>query len=165
GRDLVDGGLLAPVPIAATRQVHSDLVVAVDVNGAPAIRRPTRETRPVISATPTGEVEGYRARIAGWFESFASGFGEPRGQPVENEDRPGLIDLMGRALDTMQAQIARMQLALDPPDVLIRMPRDRGAFYEFWRASELIAHGRDSAAAALDAYESRGVSGNDRPWR
>ena len=33
GRELVDGGLLSPVPIAATRAMRADRVIAVDVNG------------------------------------------------------------------------------------------------------------------------------------
>jgi NTE family protein len=51
----------------------------------------------------------------------------------------------------MQAQIARVQLALDPPEVVIRIPRDTCLFYEFWRAKEVIEVGRAAAEKALDA--------------
>ena len=157
GRDLVDGGLLAPVPIAASRQVRSDLVIAVDVNGPPSRPWNVREPRKTLPAPPvTAESEGYRARIAGLIESITSSFTDSRESVSEPATaKPGLIDLMSRSLDTMQAQISRMQLALDPPELLIRMPRDRCAFYEFWRASELIELGRESAIAALDEYEAR----------
>ena len=63
----------------------------------------------------------------------------------------GFTELMARSLDTMQAQIARVQLALDPPELVIRIPRDACQFYEFWRARELIAIGRAEADAALDS--------------
>jgi NTE family protein len=157
GRDLVDGGLLAPVPIAASRQVRSDLVIAVDVNGPPSRPWNAREPRKAPPApTVTSESDGYRARISALIESITSSFTDARETAVEPETaKPGLIDLMGRSLDTMQAQISRMQLALDPPELLIRMPRDRCAFYEFWRASELIELGRESTVAALDEYEAR----------
>src|SRR3546814_4986711 len=49
-----------------------------------------------------------------------------------------LVDTMSRALDTMQAQIARVQLALDPPELVIEIPRDICQFYEFWRAKEVV---------------------------
>ena len=62
----------------------------------------------------------------------------------------GIVELMSRSLDTMQAQIARVQLALDPPELVIRIPRDACQFYEFWRARELIAIGRHEADKALD---------------
>ena len=63
----------------------------------------------------------------------------------------GLLELMSRSLDTMQAQISRVHLALDPPELVIRIPRDACLFYEFWRAKELIALGRAEADKALDA--------------
>jgi NTE family protein len=130
------------------------------VNGPPATHWLARDTAPVLPGKTAAEdppaSEGYRARIGGWLESLASGFSDSKAPVPASEDKPGLIDLMGRSLDTMQAQIARMQLALDPPDLLIRMPRDRCAFYEFWRARELIDLGRESTLAALQAWETRG---------
>jgi NTE family protein len=51
----------------------------------------------------------------------------------------------------MQAQIARVELALDPPELVIRIPRDACQFYEFWRAKELAEIGRIEADKALDA--------------
>ena len=62
-----------------------------------------------------------------------------------------LLEVMSRSLDTMQAQISRVQLALDPPELVIRIPRDACLFYEFWRAKELIAIGRSETDKALDA--------------
>jgi NTE family protein len=159
GRDLVDGGLLAPVPIAATRQVHADLVIAIDVNGPPQPKRALVRHEPEVEVEgddgDAEEAEGYRARISGWIESMVGSRSEPAEEKPKPAEKPGLIDLMGRSLDTMQAQIARMQLALDPPDILVRMPRDRCAFYEFWRAGELVELGRESLIDALDAFERR----------
>jgi NTE family protein len=51
----------------------------------------------------------------------------------------------------MQAQISRVQLALDPPELVIRIPRDACLFYEIWRAKELITIGRSETDKALDA--------------
>lgn len=36
GRELVDGGLTSPVPVAVARQLGADLVIAVDVGGSPS---------------------------------------------------------------------------------------------------------------------------------
>lgn len=157
GRDLVDGGLLAPVPIAATRLMRADLVIAIDVNGPPAARLP-RATVATKDPAPDPQAEadlGYRARIANFIEGLSASFSDARKpEPEVSHAQPGVVDLMGRALDTMQAQIARMQLALDPPDLLIRMPRDRCAFYEFWRAAELIELGRQCTVNAIEAFEA-----------
>ena len=152
GRDLVDGGLLAPVPIAATRQALVDAVVAVDVNARPA-RVPAAESKPLAGATapaPSAEAEGVTSRlvsiVGAWMERrSAAAAAEADAAP------PGVLDLMSRSLDTMQAQLSRLQLALDPPDVLVNVSRDACLFYEYWRAEEMIALGRAAAEEALDA--------------
>jgi NTE family protein len=44
-----------------------------------------------------------------------------------------------------------VQLALDPPELVIEIPRDVCQFYEFWRAKDAIVIGREQAEKALDA--------------
>jgi NTE family protein len=38
GRELVDGGLTSPVPVAVARQLGADMVIAVDVGGRPTAK-------------------------------------------------------------------------------------------------------------------------------
>ena len=133
GRELVDGGLLAPLPIAATRLSDAHRLIAVDMHGRPKHPpgRPAAENGSTLPAS----------RLGRWFE-----------RRLGND--PGeisLVDTMSRALDTMQAQIARVQLALDPPELIIDIPRDTCQFYEFWRARDVIQVGREEAEKALDA--------------
>jgi NTE family protein len=154
GRDLVDGGLLAPVPIAATRQMHADVVVAVEVNAINPHRPWMQGDKVIAKPVPTPAGEGYRARVSAFIESITAGFAERRDTPAVPPS-PGLVDLMARSLDTMQAQLGRMQLAMDPPDIVIRVPRDSAMFYEFWRAPELIDIGREAATEALADWRSQ----------
>lgn len=172
GRELVDGGLLAPLPIAATRLSDAHRLIAVDMHGWP--QRP-----PGVPARRNGATARDVRGVAGGVANAAAGaggdgavveddsdtrgagllrwFGERwRRQNVadadsESEHELGFSELMARSLDTMQAQIARVHLALDPPELVIRIPRDACQFYEFWRARELIALGREEADKALDA--------------
>src|SRR3546814_7893918 len=65
-----------------------------------------------------------------------------------------LVDTMSRALDTMQAQIARVQLALDPPELVIEIPRDICQFYEFWRAKEVVRIGRERSEEHTSELQS-----------
>lgn len=150
GRELVDGGLLSPMPMAATRMTAADWVVAVDLNAHmhPAENgrvKPIITTEEKPAANAASQHDSLRERIGG----FLDGFIEKRSKPAVSQ--PGIVDLMSQALDTMQARIARMQLALDPPDLLVRVPHDACAFYEFWRAKEMIAVGRAAAEHALAA--------------
>ena len=139
GMELVDGGLLAPLPITATRLAGAHRVVAVDIHGSTPQRRdePVR----VVDAKADEPAAGLLGR---WMDRF----GEEAATPTH---RFGLMEVMSRALDTMQERIARVQLALEPPELLIRIPRDACQFYEFWRAAELIEIGRREAETALDA--------------
>jgi NTE family protein len=156
GRELVDGGLLAPIPIAATRQMRVDRVIAVDVNGPVSWINAAMEPRAEEIAAGRGEgelIEGavddgpatLRERMAGIWEGLAKSNGA---KPAKSR---GVMDLMSRSLDTMQAHMSRVQLAQDPPDLLIQISRETATFYEFWRAAELVEKGREAAEKALDA--------------
>lgn len=147
GRALVDGGLLAPLPIAATRLSDAHRLVAVDMHGWPT-RPPGEPAQP----DPATRDPGLADRVGDWLERAVERVGAGRDGPEDRDAlRMGLPEIMSRSLDTMQAQIARVQLALDPPELLIRIPRDVCQFYEFWRAAELIDVGRAVATRALDA--------------
>jgi NTE family protein len=151
GRDLVDGGLLSPLPIAATRLSGAHRLIAVDMNSWP-VSPPgmPAEPRPEPVEPRRGDEEPAHSRLLDWIERRIH---RSEAALPEDEADPqyGFTELMSRSLDTMQAQIARVQLALDPPELVIRIPRDACQFYEFWRVRELIAIGRAEADRALDA--------------
>ena len=140
GRELVDGGILAPLPITATRLSGAHRLVAVDMHSWPArppgaLAQPAAEDMPAASPSVVGR----------WLRRFGDRAGGADARAM------GFTELMARSLDTMQAQIARVQMALDPPEIVIRIPRDACQFYEFWRARELVELGRRCAAETLDA--------------
>lgn len=141
GRDLVDGGLLAPLPIAATRLSDAHRLIAVDMHGWP--QRP-----PGSPADPAQDDGPRRDSVLGRW--MGRQLDRVRG---DDDGLPGmrLTEVLGRSVDIMQGQIARVQMALDPPELVIRIPRDACQFYEFWRAAELIEIGRHEAEKALDA--------------
>lgn len=141
GRALVDGGLLSPLPIAATRLSDAHRLIAVDMHGWP--QRPPGTPAKTAAEPPQDSIA---SRIGSWLERRTA-------NDEGDEDASGMAlpEIMARSLDTMQAQISRVQIALDPPELVIRIPRDVCTFYEFWRAAELIDIGRAEATRALDA--------------
>lgn len=158
GRELVDGGLLAPVPIAATRAMRADRVFTVDVNTIgpwlpPALategQAPSEASHPLAADEEDSAAQepSLRVRMATLWQGLVerNGTGESNGGKQR-----GVMDLMSRALDTMQARVARLQLALDPPDLEIEIDRHACQFYEFWRAKEMIEIGRAATLKALD---------------
>lgn len=154
GRELVDGGLLAPIPIAATRLFSADLVVVVDANSQQAMRRANgdrvrrRQAGKAAATRPAEDANGLRGKIGEFVERLL-------GRQEAKPEQTGLMDLMSLSLDTVQARISQMQLALDPPDLLIQIPHDACYFYEFWRAREMIELGRKLAEEVLQQRQVR----------
>lgn len=66
---------------------------------------------------------------------------------------PGVLDLFARSLDVVQETLTRYKLAAQPPDLLISIPRNVCAFYEFQRAAEVIEIGRQRTREALARWQ------------
>ena len=144
GRLLVDGGLLNPLPVSPTLRDHTEATIAVDVNAVP---EPLSGGEGGTGGTPElaeAQSPRRRHRIAEFIETqFVRR--EKRGAAHE----PGAFELFARSLDIVQETITRLKLASQPPDLLITIPRNACAFYEFHRAEELIELGRQRTREAL----------------
>jgi len=161
GRLLVDGGLLNPLPVSPTLRDMTDCTIAVDIN-APAEpldggtaagasdRGAAGQASPEMlpEAKPSeGHRASYRQRIGEFVESMM----EKRAHPTAIAE-PGAFELFARSLDTVQETITLLKLAAEPPDLLITIPRNAAAFYEFHRADELIELGRKRTREALKRW-------------
>lgn len=151
GHVLVDGGLLAPVPISGVAEFPDLQVFAVDVNA--------RQTEPdaLAAPPPMQDIEPPNERLEaiqkGWSQLLQSlGRSKPE-TPIVKANR-NVIDLMARSLSAMHSCITQLQLERHPPDVLISIADDACTFYEFWRAQEMIDIGRQAASHALDRFEA-----------
>lgn len=175
GRTLVDGGLLNPVPITPTLRDLTDCTIAVDVNApaeplddaavsdsdavfgsvggaleaeGDAAVDPAQSQTPLVAQAEneaaTRQV-GYRRKIATFIDALL----EKRERKAALANDPGVLELFARSLDAVQETVTRFKLAAQPPDLIIGIPRNVAAFYEFHRADELIELGRLRARAAL----------------
>ncbi len=135
-RTLLDGALVNPVPIAPTLQDTTDLTVVVDLSGPAQIH-----TRPHVSSI-AGTPGGYRKRLGKFID------GRPPAR-APAEPRHGLIDVAFASMQAMQDTISQLRMAGLSPDVKIDIPRNACGFFEFWRAEELIAMGRERAERAF----------------
>lgn len=63
---------------------------------------------------------------------------------------PSIINAMTGSLDILSARVTRSRLAGDPPDILIEPQLRDFGMMEFYRATELIEHGRDSVHRIAD---------------
>jgi NTE family protein len=175
-RTLVDGGLLNPVPITPTLRDLTDCTIAIDVNGAdespngtPATEQDTTfgdmdealaVNEHIEDASPPAPAQeannnaltASRRKIA----NFIDGLIEKREKrQAERAADPGVLELFARTLDIVQETVTRYKLAAQPPDLIVRIPRNVCAFYEFHRADELIELGRTRTREALRYWQPR----------
>jgi len=136
GRQLLDGGLVNPIPIAPTLNDTTDLTIAVNLSG-PEEARPAS---PPAFSSPG--IDAYRERIIKFIDSLGL---------ARMPDAPsvGFTEIILASMETMQNTIARLKLAAYSPDVTIHIPRNACLFHEFWRAEELIALGHERSARAF----------------
>jgi NTE family protein len=135
GVDLVDGGILNPVPIAPTSCDGTDMTIAVDLNGPAG-----SPTEPVeVSATPEAPASPIREKINRFISRL-----QPPMTSGERRDW-GAYEIATQAFDAMQSAIARQKLAAYPPDKVIEIARNACGTLEFNRAAEMIALGYNKA--------------------
>jgi NTE family protein len=94
---------------------------------------------------PATTPSGYGRRIVG----FIDGLLEKREKKHAQASDPGVLELFARSLDVVQETLTRFKLAAQPPDLIISIPRNVCAFYEFHRAEEVIELGRQRTREAL----------------
>jgi len=135
-RTLLDGALVNPLPISPTLGDATDMTIVVNLSGPTELRPPHVATMPMTNGN------AYRQRIRAFIESV---------HPGQTPDAPtrGLFDAAFGSMQTMQDTIAHLKLAAYSPDVTVVVPRNACGFFEFWRAQELIALGRERAAQAF----------------
>ena len=72
---------------------------------------------------------------------------------IDNVGPASLLDLINQSFEVMQTSLAQYKIAGYPPDILINVPKRVCRFFEFYKAPELIALGREIARDTLDRYE------------
>ena len=140
-RTLVDGGLLNPIPVAPTLRSVTDLTVVVDVNGPPDLRLDSDE------ASEADKSSGIVGKLKEFIDSYSS-------DKKPEETQPGLVAVMMRSLDTMEAALTRQHLAIFQPDLVIRVPKNVCMVHEFHRARNVIDLGTRLARETLSRNSS-----------
>jgi NTE family protein len=157
GRWLIDGAIVNPVPISVARAMGADQVIALNIAAhgfgrGTAIQHPAHPgpseidniIGPAPAPRPAGVMESLRARTGLFRRQLA-------------DEGPGLAQVMVDAFNITQDRIMRSRLAGDPPDVLVTTRVGKIGLFEFHRADELIAAGREAvrkaSAEILEATE------------
>ncbi|MHA1524837.1 MAG: patatin-like phospholipase family protein [Alphaproteobacteria bacterium] len=138
GRLLIDGALVNPVPTSACRAYGARLVIAVNLNQdifgrgmAPRNSRNGNGGEPA----PTGTMAALKQQIFG-----------------AKESDPSLLAVLVGAFNISMDRIARARLAGDPPDITIAPKVGHIGLFDFERAEEMIALGREATEQMLPQF-------------
>ena len=138
GEELIDGGVLNPVPIAPTFGDNTDVTIAVNLGGEPELLK--QEVTPV--SLPTKE-SNLHDKVAHFIDNL--------GNNVKSKMSFNFAayDIANQAFDAMQSTIARQKLAAYPADITLEAPRNACGTLEFERSKEMIDRGYHLAQATL----------------
>jgi len=123
GRWLVDGGLVDPVPVGVARAMAADVVIAVDLNsGLIAARAKTAQVPAVVNDAEEPEYKHQLLqKLADYYASAEMSFKSRISDLFKREsDTPDIIDTVMSSINIMQRRITRINLAVEPPDILIQ---------------------------------------------
>lgn len=123
GSQLVDGGVLNPLPIDLVSPKSDHLVVAVNLNAGGE-----KEAEPVNPENVANKLS----------------------KNGKNGGKLGLFDLLNKSFDLTQDRLIELTIALHKPDILVNIPRDACGVFEFYRALEMIELGRKAFHQALE---------------
>lgn len=158
GRWLMDGALVNPVPVTAARALGADIVICINLNNDLAGRGTVIQnhgSEPDIEPVEELVAELETRPASHWFNGLTGAARRVRnlvGRP--SQSRPGLAGVMIDAFNITQDRISRSRLAGDPPDVMLGPRLGRVGLFDFHRAAETIALGRQAAERALDEIEA-----------
>lgn len=143
GDQLIDGGVLNPVPIAPTFGDETEMTIAVNLGGPPVVQE-----IPADKLEETNDSSPIHEKVI----SFVSNFKRPE-LKIGGHDW-GAYEIANQAFDAMQSTIARQKIAAYPPDHVIEIPRNACGTLEFDRSAEMIELGYRKAQESLSKLVS-----------
>lgn len=169
-RLFVDGGVLNPLPIAASVSAHADHIIAIDLNAdvpipdMSEIISPENVAKPLIAEgeDKSDWLNAVVNKASQWFasddDSNTSSDLEADAERIKAKAQTdvsnlGKLEILYQMFEVMQASLSQYKIAGYPPDLLVRIPQSSGEMYEFHRTEELVELGRNIAKQALDAFE------------
>jgi NTE family protein len=153
-RWLVDGGLVDPVPVGVARALEADVVIAVDLNsGVFSHKKPQKKIKP-----PTPKTENSFAdknellkKMVDYYEHAEISFTNKISVLLHRESgTPDIIETVLTSINIMQERIARINLAVEPPDILIQPRLGQLKMMDFDQVEQTIEEGYISVKEKIE---------------
>ncbi len=148
---LVDGGVLNNIPVNHAKRIPGDLLVVVNVNASIPVSRPK-----ISAEEQEKQKHAYQKKI----EEFQSHLQKilsitpSEKQSQNHEEKMGYFNLIDKTVTLMTDRLAQMLLKDYNPDLLIEVSHDACGTFDFYKAEEMVALGREAAHKSLNLFEA-----------
>ena len=139
---LVDGGVLNPLPIDLVKKEEGEIIVAVNLNA----------NIPYAKATLPVEVNNEKVAYMKMLQAFRSQFLKSDNKPEDFTDKMGLFDILNKSYDLTQDRLTELMIQVHQPELVVNISRDACGVFEFYRANEIIDEGRKAFHRAYEQY-------------
>jgi NTE family protein len=149
-RWLIDGGVVDPIPIAVARTMGDYPVVAVDLNAHLVSHRMEKIQNKHLTSEKSNRGKEkflnlgftFAQKFPNELTHIGSAFMEKMTSVFKNQEQPPHMgDVMSSYVDIVQDRITRVNLAVDPPDILIQPRLGNYNMLDFGRVSYAIEEG------------------------
>jgi NTE family protein len=125
---LIDGGVINPLPLNLVKKQANEIVVAVNINAPISLEKESEE-----EPNPAEESKSWLS--LNW----------PFQKKTDKKETidPNLVNILQTSYDHMQNRLINLMLQNHPPDLLVNVPRDTCGMFDFYKAKEVIALGRN----------------------
>lgn len=158
GRILVDGGLVDPVPVAVVKDMGAHYIIAVPVM---SLRHKAKEEPRKTSDVKQNNVKSgisrylnttpFTDRFSQFLEKYKILEDSIRtgDQEASDTNHLGFFNALMQSINVSSCEITRLQLELNPPDLIIRPKVEWLRMWDYHKASEAIHEGVEATKIAL----------------
>ncbi|MEQ9300770.1 MAG: patatin-like phospholipase family protein [Cyclobacteriaceae bacterium] len=141
GVELIDGGVINPMPMDRVKRSVGDLMVVVNINANIEYQRPALEVEKQKKVD-----KDYTDKLNSFVKKWSSKV------PSTNTSTKnlGFLELINRSLDLMQDQLTIAKISQHQPDLVVNFSKKACTTFEFYKAKEMIQGGRDALDRELD---------------
>ncbi len=145
GRWLVDGGIVDPVPVGVARASEADVVIAVDLNSGIISRRMNKPKKNEIEKSVL-EAPRFKSelltKLTDYYETAETNFKNKINDLLGRDAHtPDIIDTVMTSINIMQERITRINLAVEPPDILVQPRLGALKMMDFHQVESAIEEG------------------------
>lgn len=156
-RLLIDGGILNPLPLHVAERTEGDILVAMDISGKDAMPVDT-EYEPIDVDGKLNDLLARGVPVPKSWETQLRSLGRKVDHLRESRAKDlgrniNFFELLDRMSDMQIQQNTLLSLRLTPPDVHAVMRQYAYNTFDFDKAEQIIADGRQIMNEALDQYE------------